>query len=158
MGNEIYGLAKSLEVKPGDQVSAEVWAKYLDPSTTGQSGSSFAQLINDLSSNASHIVVDGATAGTDPIAPISGLMDHGSDQSSGPKAYLNLIITDRQGNLQHMSYVPVTSAALENGSDIPHQYLKTGPITVKKPGLAYIYLSNESGKRIEVFPPRRAGF
>ncbi|QDH80574.1 hypothetical protein FKX85_16610 [Echinicola soli] len=80
----MYGLAKSLEVKPGDKVSAEVWAKYLDISTTGTPGSSFAQLIEDLSNNASTVVVDGATAGTNPIAPLAGLMDHSSDNSSGP--------------------------------------------------------------------------
>ena len=150
-GNEIYGLAKSLEVKPGDVVEAEVWAKYLDPSTTGTPGSSFAQLIEDLSNNASTVVVDGATAGTNPIAPLAGLMDHSNDNSSGPKAYLNIVVVDREGNVEDLSYVPVTSVAREDGTDVTHQYLKTASITVKEPGLAYIYLSNETGTRVEVF-------
>ncbi|MEB2782973.1 hypothetical protein U3A58_21545, partial [Algoriphagus sp. C2-6-M1] len=55
-GNEIYGLAKSLAVMPGDVVSAEVWAKYLDPESTGSAGTAFAQLIEDLSNNASSVV------------------------------------------------------------------------------------------------------
>ncbi|AWW28894.1 hypothetical protein DN752_01410 [Echinicola strongylocentroti] len=151
MGNEIYGLAKSLKVKPGDQVSAEVWAKYLDPSTTGQSGSSFAQLINDLSSNASHIVVDGATAGMEPIIPFPGMISHGSGDAGAPKAYLNLLVLDRSRNYVTSSFVQVNTSAMENGSDVPHQFLKINPITIQEPGYVYIYLSNETGSRLEVF-------
>ncbi|QDH80578.1 hypothetical protein FKX85_16635 [Echinicola soli] len=144
-------------IKPGDKVSAEVWAKYLDPETKGASGSSFAQLIEDLSNNASHIVVDGATAGTDPVIPFAGMISHGSGNAGAPKAYLNLLVLDRNQNYVSSSFVQVSTSAKENGSDIPHEYRKINPVTIKEPGYVYIYLSNESGKRIEVFPDSHTG-
>lgn len=77
-GNEIYGLAKSLEVKPGDQVGAMVWAKYLDPSTTGATGTAFAQLVQDLSTNASTVVVDAISPGTQAMPAFVGLGGNGT--------------------------------------------------------------------------------
>ncbi|QDH80577.1 hypothetical protein FKX85_16630 [Echinicola soli] len=144
-------------MKPGDKVSAEVWAKYLDPETKGASGSSFAQLIEDLSNNASHIVLDGATAGTDPVIPFAGMISHGSGQAGAPKAYLNLLVLDRNQNYVSSSFVQVSTSAKENGSDIPHEYRKINPVTIKEPGYVYIYLSNETGSRIEVFPDSHTG-
>jgi len=149
-GNEIYGLAKSLEVKPGDVVEAEVWAKYLDPSTTGTPGSSFAQLIEDLANNAPSVVIDGATAGTDPM-PYAGLIGYGGDVSSGPKAYLNMIVFDLNWQVVNAAYTPVTAAAEEDGTVVAHEYLNIAPITIEKPGYVYIYLSNENSTPVEVF-------
>ncbi|QDH80580.1 RHS repeat-associated core domain-containing protein [Echinicola soli] len=114
-------------------------------------------MIEDLSNNASHIVVDGATAGTDPVIPFAGMISHGSGQAGAPKAYLNLLVLDRNQNYVSSSFVQVSTSAKENGSDIPHEYRKINPVTIKEPGYVYIYLSNESGKRIEVFPDSHKG-
>ncbi|MFD2033694.1 DUF6443 domain-containing protein [Belliella marina] len=151
-GNEKYGLAKSLAVKPGDKIDAEVYVKYLDPATSGTPGSAFAQLINDLANNTAGVVIDGATAGTNPM-PFAGLMGYGGDNSTGPKAYLNVLVFDQNYQLQQnlSTFRPVTSAAKETGTNIPHQLLKTDQITIQKPGYVYIYLSNENATPVEVF-------
>ncbi|MFN3801746.1 JAB-like toxin 1 domain-containing protein [Belliella pelovolcani] len=149
-GNEKYGLAKSLAVKPGDKIDAEVYVKYLDPSTTGTPGSSFAQLISNLSNNVSSVVVDGATAGTNPM-PFGGLIGYGGDNSTGPKAYLNVLVFDQNYQLLSSSYKPITSVAKEDGTNVPHQYLKLDQITIQKPGYVYIYTSNENPTPVEVF-------
>ncbi|MFD2033697.1 hypothetical protein ACFSKL_02785 [Belliella marina] len=139
-GNEKYGLAKSLEVKPGDKIDAEVYVKYLDPNTSGTPGTPFAQLISNLANNTAGVVIDGATAGSDPMQ-LAGLLNYGSGNSTGPKAYLNVLVFDQNYQLQQnlSTFRPVTSAAKETGTNIPHQLLKTDQITIEKPGYVYIY-------------------
>ncbi|KEO71621.1 DUF6443 domain-containing protein [Anditalea andensis] len=149
--NQKYGLAKSLAVKPGDKVEAEVYVKYLDPSTKGSPGTAFAQLVSNLAHNASTVVVDGAVASASNPMPFGGLMGYGGDISTGPKAYLNILVFDQNYQLLSSSYIPVTSAARETGTNAPHQQLKTTPITIEKPGYVYIYTSNENPTPVEVF-------
>nr|WP_262916669.1 RHS repeat-associated core domain-containing protein [Belliella kenyensis] len=122
----------------------------MDPNTTGTPGSAFAQLITNLANNASSVVIDGATAGTNPM-PFAGLMGYGSDNSTGPKAYLNVLVFDQNYQLLTSSFVPVTTAARETGSNVPHQYLKSPQITIQQPGYVYIYFSNENPTSVEVF-------
>ncbi len=147
-GHEEEGLAKSLAVKPGDVIAAEVYVKYIDPSTTGTG--SFATLIQDLANNAPAVVTEGATAGTDPM-PFQGLIGYGSDQTSGPKAYLNVLVFDQNYTLLSSTYEPVTGAAEEDGSNVAHEHLTITPITIEKPGYVYIYTSNENPTPVDVF-------
>jgi len=93
-GNEIYGLAKSLAVQPGDLVKAEVWAKYLDPSATGASGTAIAQLIQDISNNSSSVVIDAISPGTEAIPAFVGLGGNGAENAGAPKAYINMMFFD----------------------------------------------------------------
>ncbi|MCH7403556.1 DUF6443 domain-containing protein [Belliella kenyensis] len=152
VGNSKHGLAKSLAVKPGDKIDAEVYVKYLDPSTTGTPGSAFAQLITNLANNASSVVIDGATAGTNPM-PFAGLMGYGSDNSTGPKAYLNVLVFDQNYQFQpsQSTFKSVTLAARETGTNVQHELVKTIQITIQKPGYVYIYFSNENPTPVEVF-------
>lgn len=83
--------------------------------------------------------------------PFGGLMGYGGDNSTGPKAYLNILVFDQNYQLLSSSYIPVTSAARETGTNVPHQLLKTTPITIEKPGYVYIYTSNENPTPVEVF-------
>nr|WP_262916670.1 RHS repeat-associated core domain-containing protein [Belliella kenyensis] len=124
----------------------------MDPSTTGTPGSAFAQLITNLANNASSVVIDGATAGTNPM-PFAGLMGYGSDNSTGPKAYLNVLVFDQNYQFQpnQSTFKSVTLAARETGTNVPHELLKTVQITIQKPGYVYIYFSNENPTPVEVF-------
>ncbi|MCH7403882.1 RHS repeat-associated core domain-containing protein [Belliella kenyensis] len=83
--------------------------------------------------------------------PFAGLMGYGSDNSTGPKAYLNVLVFDQNYQLLTSSFVPVTTAARETGSNVPHQYLKSPQITIQQPGYVYIYFSNENPTPVEVF-------
>ncbi len=47
--------------------------------------------------------------------------------------------------------MPVTTAARETGTDIPHERLAKDNIVITKPGYVYIYLSNENRQLVEVF-------
>ena len=75
----------------------------------------------------------------------------GGGNSTGSKAYLNILVFDRNYQLLSSSYRPVTSAARETGANVPHQYLKSAQITIQQPGYVYIYTSNESPTPVEVF-------
>nr|WP_262916656.1 RHS repeat-associated core domain-containing protein [Belliella kenyensis] len=124
----------------------------MDPNTTGTPGSAFAQLITNLANNASSVVIDGATAGTNPM-PFAGLMGYGSDNSTGPKAYLNVLVFDQNYQFQpsQSTFKSVTLAARETGTNVQHELVKTIQITIQKPGYVYIYFSNENPTPVEVF-------
>ncbi|QDH80575.1 RHS repeat-associated core domain-containing protein [Echinicola soli] len=79
------------------------------------------------------------------------MISHGSGIAGAPKAYLNMLVLDRNHNYVTSSFIQVSTSAKENGSDIPHEYRKINPVTIKEPGYAYIYLSNESTTPTEVF-------
>ncbi|MEB2779594.1 RHS repeat-associated core domain-containing protein [Algoriphagus sp. C2-6-M1] len=152
-GNEIYGLAKSLSVMPGDVVSAEVWAKYLDPSSTGSAGTAFAQLIEDLSNNASSVVIDAISPGSEAMPSFIGLLGGNGEQNAGaPMAYLNLMVFDLNfQQVENTLFKQISTAAQEDGSDISHEYISINPVTITEPGYVYIYLSNENTTPVEVF-------
>jgi RHS repeat-associated protein len=149
--NEKYGLAKSLSVMPGDTVNVEVFAKYVDPSgTNSQALTDFLYAINHPGSAAPGTVVDGLaySASTSSFA-FGGLLNN-SPSENAPKAYLNWIIFDRNFVFKDGGYVPVTTAAKENGSGGNHEPLRA-LINVKEAGYVYIYLSNENETPVEVF-------
>ena len=62
--NEKIGLAKSLQVMPGDVIRMEVYAKYLDPNSSNWT-TALANLISSISSGtaAPGTVIDGASTG-----------------------------------------------------------------------------------------------
>ncbi|MFD2033701.1 glycoside hydrolase family protein [Belliella marina] len=130
----------------------KIYVKYLDPNTSGTPGTPFAQLISNLANNTAGVVIDGVTAGSDPMQ-FAGLLGYGSGNSTGPKAYLTVLVFDQNYQLQQnlSTFRQVTSAAKETGTNIPHQLLKTNQITIEKPGYVYIYLSNENATPVEVF-------
>ncbi|MCH7414108.1 hypothetical protein MM213_11465 [Belliella sp. R4-6] len=80
-------------VKSNNHQKNEIYVKYLDPNTSGTPGTPFAQLISNLANNVSSVVIDGATAGIQPM-PFAGLIGYGGDNSTGSKAYLNILVFD----------------------------------------------------------------
>ncbi|WP_323829711.1 RHS repeat-associated core domain-containing protein [Algoriphagus persicinus] len=134
-------------------MSAEVWAKYLDPESTGSAGTAFAQLIEDLSNNASSVVIDAISPGSEAMPSFIGILGGNGEQNSGaPRAYLNLMVFDL--NFQQVGntlFKQISTAAQEDGSDISHEYISINPVTITEPGYVYIYLSNENVTPVEVF-------
>ena len=152
--NEIIGLARSFKVVPGDTVSALVYAKYFTPTT-----------------NNTNVVADMALAivnafGLTPTSTGEALTAYQSlntiftpgpilgpddwENEAAPKAFLTYILFDEDFAPYDFGFDQIDIDAQETGSGIPHDLL-TVQAAVRKPGYAYIYLSNENDKIVDVF-------
>jgi len=147
--NETFGLAKSLSVMPGDMVKAEVYSKFID-SNSGVWSSNIRQAMQSIIVGSSTGAVDGGVIGGvgGATIPLAGLLAH-SPNESGPKAYLNWVVFDRNYEQIDGGYVALSSMYKENGENRDHQRLAKD-IAIKEPGYVYIYISNESEGLVDV--------
>src|SRR5690606_33268059 len=122
--SERIGLAKSLSVMTGDTIKTEVYAKYLDPDQ-----SNWTAALHDLMA-----AIAGGTAPTGTVIeavppsggdgfPFAGLLDGAKAGDTGLQAYLNILLFDENLTFLDAAFVPVTTAAMENGSNVPHEKL-----------------------------------
>ena len=112
--NEKYGLAKSLSVMPGDVITTEVYAKYVDTNSNNWN----AALSNLMSTIAAGTApagtfVDGGAAGSigGTAFPYPTTLVRTGDTGTGPKAYLNYLIFDKNfvyktGGFKRLSATP----------------------------------------------------
>jgi len=152
--NEIIGLAKSLKVIPGDTLKMEVYVKYTTPTTTNSNvgGLILSSISNAFGVNASS-TGDGSLLYQSLAAlnNIGQLINTGDDVNPAlPKAYINYILFDEKFVPYDGGFTQVTADALETGGGIPHKLLQLQQV-VAKPGYAYIYLSNENDKLVDVY-------
>jgi len=161
--NEKTGLVKTLAVMPGDVIHMEVYAKYLDTNTSNWS-SALTTLVSNISSGSASVVTDGSNYSTNASNPFpySGLNGTGSSAGTGPKAYLNYIMFDKDFNpilpatdASQTNFVRMSTIAKENGQSgtpdgVAHELLAAN-VTAKQPGYMYIYLSNEESSPVEVY-------
>jgi RHS repeat-associated protein len=151
--NEKVGLARSVEVSPGDKLTLEVFAKYVDLNAPN-----VAQALRDFlaavaaGTTSPGTVVDGAVypSNGSTVFPYTGFLNTAA--APGPKAFLNYLFFDRNFNfiLGKSGFIPVTEEAKENGSDIPHQRL-FAQLNITEPGYVYTYLSNDNTSPVEVY-------
>jgi len=151
--NERYGLAKSLQVMPGDTIRAEVFAKYLDPITTNWTGA-LPELMSAIAGGTAPAgtLIDmgsgGSTGGA--IPPYLTVFGKNNETGNAPKAYLNFIVYDKDFSNPPIDqgYVRMKEAGREYGQDGLHEQLAL-TIPINQPGYVYIYLSNEEpGKEV----------
>lgn len=151
--NERYGLAGSLAVMPGDVIDAEVWAKYVDTNTKNWT-SALSSLMSLISSGSTTVVSDGAsyTSSTSSF-PYASLQNTSGSTGSGPKAYLNWLVFDRNFNLlsSQSGYIRMSDISREYGQDAAHERLKIPAIRIREQGFVYIYLSNEETAPVDVY-------
>jgi RHS repeat-associated protein len=147
--NETYGLARSLSVMPGDVINMEVYGKYIDSNPANLTAVLNAFILQIAAGTAGGWTVsDGVNyrASTSSF-PFTG-SQNGTNSSSGtgPKAYLNWLVFDRNYILipGKSGYSRLTTVAKETGQDVAHEKL-SGSVTISEPGYVYIYLSNEEG-------------
>jgi RHS repeat-associated protein len=150
-GNEKYGLAKSLDVMPGDVVSLKVFAKYADPDMSHWAPM-LADLMTQIATGAIGTVVDGTGYSTNESTPFpfAGLSGTSDDSEVGPKAYLNWLVFDHNYTFKTGGYKKIDPNAREKGSNVPHDEL-SAQLTIKEQGYVYVYLSNEETSPIDVF-------
>jgi RHS repeat-associated protein len=149
--NEKYGIAKSLQVNAGDTIRAEVYAKYVDPNSSNWTGA-LNTLIGQIAANTAGVVVDGANYTTSTSTfPYAGLNGTSGSSGSGPKAYLNWLVFDKNFVFKTGGFMRMTTAAREYGQDVAHERLFSPTIAVAEAGYVYIYVSNEETAPLEVY-------
>ncbi len=149
--NEKYGLARSISLMPGDVISAEVYAKYVDPNSTNWNGA-LTTLMSNIASSAAGVVVDGVnyTSSTSSF-PVSypGLVT--KTDTGAPKAYLNWLVFDRDFVFITGGFQQISTASREIGNDVAHERLASPNISISQPGYVYIYVSNENATPIDCY-------
>jgi RHS repeat-associated protein len=150
--NEIYGLARSMSVMPGDVINAEVYAKYVDLNSSNWTAA-LNTLMGQIAANTAGVVVDGTGYSTSTSSFPAGYGSLvGKTDDGAPKAYLNWLVFDRNFVFVTGGFKQITAAAKESGTDGPHEYVAMpSPLTITQPGYVYIYLSNENGTPVEVY-------
>jgi RHS repeat-associated protein len=149
--NEKYGIAKSLQVNAGDTIRAEVYAKYVDPNSSNWTGA-LNTLIGQIAANTAGVVVDGANYTTSTSTfPYPGLNGTSGSSGTGPKAYLNWLVFDKNFVFKTGGFMRMTTAAREYGQDVAHERLFSPTIAVAEAGYVYIYVSNEETAPLEVY-------
>jgi len=151
-------LAKSFEVQPGDVLDLEVYAKYEEPTTTGNNVNALASSLiaafglNTTSSNP----LDGQQAynafnGTFSAGPYIGRVPPYED-GSAPKAYLNYILFNENFELEDFGFDQISTTAKQVGASpfVTHDLLALH-VKVQKKGYLYIYLSNEQAVQTNVY-------
>ncbi|MBL0745584.1 DUF6443 domain-containing protein [Chryseolinea lacunae] len=150
--NEKYGIARSLSVMPGDQISMEVYAKYVD-TNSGNRTAALNTLLTQIAAGTAPVgtVVDGGGYATSTSSfPFAGLLNT-TGSTGGPKAYLNYLVFDRSYNFVTGGFKRLSATPKETGNDVSHERLYFDNILIKQAGYIYIYLSNEEATPIEVF-------
>ena len=152
--NAKYGLAKSLSVMQGDVVNAKVYAKYVDPIQENQTVElkDFLLSIASGGSAPTGTIVDGGAAGSigNSVLPISPI-NHNSETSTSPKAYLNYIVFNKDmSSVLDQGFQRITTNSREYGQNGAHDSLMIS-IKIKETGYVYLYLSNENETPVEVY-------
>jgi RHS repeat-associated protein len=156
--NETVGLAKSLQVMPGDTIQAEVYVKYFTPSNNNSNVSGFfldaLTTAFGLSANVpgeagyAYMALEEMS-----LANLLFTSQRDDVDDNAPHAYLNYILFDNEFIPYNFGFKQVSTSALETGSGVPHQrlFFEGNDIVVTRPGYIYIYLSNENAKIVDVY-------
>ncbi|MEM9337181.1 MAG: DUF6443 domain-containing protein [Bacteroidota bacterium] len=152
---ETIGLAKLLEVREGDTIRLETYAKYLQPKpNTGPTGivSGLATAFT-IAFNISPTTLEGTANPTfdyfhDLFA--AGPITTGDDRYDIPEAYLNYLFFDKSFTDNQFGFVQVTEDARVVSITGEHEKLEL-EVIAPADGYLYSYLSNESEQVTEVF-------
>ena len=99
--NGQVGLAKSFAVMPGDKISAKAYAKYTGAAGQASALGSFAAALTSAFGLTPTSIVDGPTAYS-ALSDIGGILasgDHPGDEEGDPKAFLNILVFDKNYTL-----------------------------------------------------------
>ncbi len=151
------GLAKSLSVMPGDKVDIEVFAKYLDPNSSNWTDAmaNFMASIAAGGGAPGGTVIDGGLPGSlgNGVFPFPGHLLRDGDNGTGPKAYVNYLLFDRDYNMKTGGFKRLSADARETGTNIAHErlFFNSSEIPITEAGYLYIWLSNENATPVEVY-------
>ncbi len=147
------GLAKSFKVFPGDKVKIEAYAKYWNETSTTSNLSGFAAAL------AGAFGVSSGSTG-EALKAYTGLNNYGgvvaagggSGSTSSPKAFVNILIFDKDYKFLDIAFQQISTNAEQVGASpvVDHEYLMS-EYDIKEAGYAYIYVSNENATQVDVY-------
>jgi RHS repeat-associated protein len=148
------GLSKTFAVMPGDTIKAEVYAKYRNLSSTASNLSGFALALTSAFGLSSGMTGDAAAAYNalnSYGAAIAGGSNH-SEDINAPKAYLNILLFDKDYNLVDAAYkqIGINDTQTDPVVKAPHGYLYREKV-VAEAGYAFVFLSNEHPTQVDVY-------
>ncbi|MBX2916854.1 MAG: HNH endonuclease [Cyclobacteriaceae bacterium] len=150
--NAQVGVAKSYKVYAGDKVKIEAWAKYQNPSSTSSNISGFASALFAAFGVPTPAGGESGTASS-ALNIWGGLVVGGNGgTSTGPKAFVNIIVFDKNYKLLDAAWEAVDPAANQVGASpvVPHDYMMR-EYTAKEEGYVFMYVSNESPTLVDVY-------
>jgi|GEM_PF-3196765 len=154
--NGQIGLAKSIQVMPGDVISADVYAKYWNPQPG--SPSNLANIATALL-NAFGLAAPAQGEINTASAAINArgaFMAGGNDgENNDPKGFLTVLTFDNNYNLvsSNTAYTQLSGSYEQVGgvTNMPFDHLVIAPITITQPGYVYIYVSNENPTLVDIY-------
>jgi RHS repeat-associated protein len=148
------GLAKSLSVMPGDRVSVTAYAKYMNLGD-GENMTAFAAALTaafgvSSASTGEQLKLYNSLNGYG-IGVAGG--NHPGDDDTAPKAFVTILLLDRNYNLLDAGWEQMTTDLEQVSSSVkePFDYPLTTEVTVQEPGFAYIFVSNEHPTYVDVY-------
>ena len=136
--NSQIGLAKSLEVSPGDVIKVEAYGKYRNLNTNPASLAGFAATLTGAFDLTAGLPGEAGLA-YDALEAYGTLIEGGFDHSEdpqAPKAYLNVLLFDKNFNFVDGAYKQLDGGAEQEDEVIkaPHDHL-VREIAVTEPGM-----------------------
>jgi RHS repeat-associated protein len=143
--NGQVGVAKSYKVFPGDQVKIEAYARYSASGGTSNLANFAAALLSAFQLGAPVVGETGtASSAINSWGTLAaGGFGDGSTDSADPKAFVNILIFDKNYKFLDVAYSQVTSSS--------SPALLSASYTIKEPGYAYLYISNENPTLVDVY-------
>ncbi|HYC85221.1 MAG TPA: DUF6443 domain-containing protein, partial [Chryseosolibacter sp.] len=151
--NGRVGLAKSISVMPGDEITFSAFAKYMNLSPNTNQTSFLTAL-------ASAFGVSSASTGEqlrlyNGLSHFAGSVPQGNrpnDDDSQPKAFITVLLFDKDYKLMDAAWDQVTTAAAQTNPYVkqPHELLAV-TCKAKEAGYAYVFLSNEHPTYVDVY-------
>ncbi|MBI1767137.1 MAG: hypothetical protein HYR67_02040 [Bacteroidetes bacterium] len=140
--NGQVGLGKSLSVMPGDQVKLQAFAKYSTPSGTPANFTSFISSLLSAFNLSAPAPGETGTAASGVNAFGTWEIGASGDESKNDamKIFATIILFD-----QNYNFIDVAYQAIQGDGSLNVNY------TVKQPGYAYLYISNEHPYLTDVY-------
>ena len=147
------GPATTLQVMPGDEVTMEVYVKYLDRRTTDNSLAAAMVLSGLMGAPGYTIAEEGATSyllthtttGATALLPADNTGD-------APQAYLNYILMDEAHNPVQQGFQKVsTAAAIDPVNPAGNHERLLITLEIEQPGYLYVDLTHNSAEDIDVY-------
>jgi RHS repeat-associated protein len=153
---EIVGMARVLQVYPGDQAQIEVYAKYTQPTTNDSQVAAFlasAALTNftDFGFNGTETSLATSSFNQPNLFGNGPWVTGGTLDENLPKGRLNFIVFDRDFIPVDWGFKQISIAALETGSGGPHEKLYLEVPNIPVAGYLYVYVSNENDKLVNIY-------